>query len=96
MLGPDVRSEDRGADDPPTEVAAREEVVGSSILAAACDPPGNAQQDGEVTANCQPVPDGDGKSIGLGGDCAEGGHEHGSALSEKAAVGRCSEKTGLL
>src|ERR1035441_182758 len=55
VLRANVRGEDGCADYPPAEVAAGQEVVGSSVLGPAHDPPGHAQQYPEVEGNRQPV-----------------------------------------
>ncbi len=46
VLGADVRGEDRGADDPPAEVAAGEEVVGGGVLVLARPPTRRRQAGG--------------------------------------------------
>src|ERR1039458_7490777 len=66
VLRADIRGEDGCADHPPTEIAAREEVVSSGVLGPADDPPGNAQQDAEVKGNGEPVEVGQSGSAGYG------------------------------
>ena len=48
VLRADVRGEDRGADDPPAEIAAGQEVIGRGVLASADDPPGHAEEECEI------------------------------------------------
>ena len=55
VLRANVGGENRGADNPPAEVAAREEVVGGGIFCVADDIPGDAEQDREITSDHDPV-----------------------------------------
>src|SRR5271156_3594683 len=55
VLGADIRSENRSAYDPPGQIAPGQKVVRGSVLAFAYDPRGDAQQDAEVQADCQPI-----------------------------------------
>ena len=59
VLGADVRREDRGADHPPAEVAAGEEVVVGRLLLVVDHPPGDAAEDAEVDGDHRPVDAGD-------------------------------------
>ena len=55
VLRPDIRSEDRGADDQPAQVAAGQEVIGRGPLLLPHDLPGQAQDDGEVDEDDDPI-----------------------------------------
>ena len=48
VLRTDVRCEDRTADDPPAQIASRQEVVVSRVTVLQNDPPGQAEQDRKV------------------------------------------------
>ena len=50
-----VRGEDRRAHNPPSKIAAGQEIIGRSVLTFANDPPHHAQQDGEIERDHQPV-----------------------------------------
>ena len=63
VLRADVRREDRGADDDPSEVAAGQEVVVGRIPAPQHRPPGQAQEQPEIQRNHQPVETGHARDV---------------------------------
>ncbi len=48
----DVRGEDRGPHDPPTQVAPGKEIVRRRVLALVDDPPCHTEEEGEIDADC--------------------------------------------
>src|SRR5207237_2408663 len=58
VLRADVGREDGRADEEPAQVSARKEIVVGGVLVAPREPPGEAQEEGEVQQNDQPVPAG--------------------------------------
>src|ERR1022692_1451054 len=66
VLRADVGGEDGGADDPPAQVAAGEEVIGGGVLGAADHPRGHAQQNAEVDRDCEALQRGDARLAGCG------------------------------
>src|SRR5690606_29537837 len=55
MFRPNVRGEDRRANDPPTKMAAREEVVVCRVFALANHPQGKRCQSDEISNDDNPV-----------------------------------------
>src|SRR2546422_523433 len=55
VLGTDVGREDRGPDQEPAEIAAGQEVVIRRVSVALCNPPGDAEQQGEIQSDDDPI-----------------------------------------
>src|SRR5262252_8892946 len=59
MLGANIGGKDRGADNPPAQVASGKEVVGGGVLSTAHHPPGHTEENAEVNRDHHPVDPGD-------------------------------------
>jgi hypothetical protein len=55
VFRPNIGRKNRGPDNPPAEVTARQKIVGSGIFASLDYPPRHAQENAEVNCNHHPI-----------------------------------------